>query len=256
MGDGVLALVNGKPITEEDVDLELRRGKRGDAPASDELRRTVLETIIRDELVRQRAVELELDQNPHYQAGHRRAQATLDAFARKAMGDAFAKHGIAAKTTVSDDEARQYFDDNAARMRTELEVRQILRRDASKAEQDLEDLRAGAPFETVAARQFPKLPPTDRKPWELRLRWNQVPDAWREALAKLEAGEISDVIRGPSRRYWIIQLLSSRENPQITFESVRPVIVDFLQTEKSRELRQATHRSLRESARIEYARSR
>jgi len=248
----VLATVNGAPIGEADVRLALSGGGH-DREVPPEHRKNVLEVIIRQELIYQRAVELGLDANASYQEKLRRMEAQINAFKRKELSELFWRE-LAGAATISEAEAKKYFAENATRIRTELHVWQILQRKEGLIEQARNDLEQGASFEEVARRRFPKLPKTDRAPWDLGyLRWNQVPEAWRSVVYDLKKGEVSGVIRGPNNRFWIIQLMDKRENPDITFKSAKASIMEVLKNAKIQELREKTDRDLRAKASIVYS---
>lgn len=248
----VLATVNGTPIREADVSFALSpRGHDPEIPP--EHRKNVLEVIIRRELISQRAIGLGLDANASYQEKLRRMEAQINAFKRKELSELFWRE-IAGRAVISEAETEKYFVENAARIRTELHVWQILRRKEGLIEQALTDLKQGMSFEEVARRQFPKLPTTAGEPWDLGyLKWKQVPEAWRNVVYDLKKGEVSGVIRGPNNRFWIIKLIDKRENPDITFESIKPAIMEVLKNAKIEELREKTDRDLRAKASIVYA---
>jgi parvulin-like peptidyl-prolyl isomerase len=247
----VLATVNGTPIGEADVRFALRSGGH-DREVPPEHIKNILEVIIRRELIHQRAVELGLDANPRYQEKLRRMEAQINAFKRKELSELFWRE-IAGRAVISEAEAKKYFVENAARIRTQLHVWQILRRKESLIDQALNDLEQGTSFEKVAGRQFQKFPKTGGEPWDLGyLRWKQVPKAWRNVVYGLKKGEVSGVIRGPNNRFWIIKLVDQRENPDITFESIKPTIMAVLKSAKIEKLREKTDRDLRAKASIVY----
>jgi peptidyl-prolyl cis-trans isomerase C len=249
----VLATVNGTPIREADVRFALRRGS-DDEEVPPQHRKNVLEVIIRRELIYQRAVELGLDANPRYQERLRQMEAQINAFKRAELSDLFFRHEIVGRAKVSEAEAREYFAENAARIRTEFHVWQILRRKEGSIEQVRNDLEQGRSFEEVAGRQLPKLPKTGRAPWDLGyLRWKQVPKSWRDVVYDLKKGEVSGVIRGPNNRFWILKLIDKREDPDITFESSKPTIMEVLKNAKIEKLREKTDPDLRAKASIVYS---
>jgi parvulin-like peptidyl-prolyl isomerase len=252
--EDVLATVNGIPITEADVLFASRTtgGHQTNAPSVD--KQAVLEGIIQQELSRQRALELGLDADPAYRQELAQLEAQMNAFKRKKLSEMFLRREITQKARVDEAEARQYFERNAARLRTEIHVWQILRRDEGAIEQIRDELARGTAFEEVAGKQFPDLPDKARRPWDLGyLRWSQVPEAWQNVVHGLKPGETSNVIRGPNSRFWIIKLIDRRENPDLTFEQIKPTITGILSDEKARQLREETLRDLRGNARIVYS---
>lgn len=165
----------------------------------------------------------------------------------------FFRREIEGKALVSETEAKEYFARNADRIRTELHVWQILHRgEEGSLKQALKDIDNGTFFEEVAKRQFPKLP-AGQQPWDLGyLRWHQVPEPWLKAVSDLKKGEVSGIIRGPNKRFWIIKLVDKRENPDIDFESVKLILIDALKNAKVQELRERLERDPRRKARVVY----
>ncbi len=248
----VLATVNGAQIREADLRLALSSGGH-DREIPPEHMKNVLEVIIRRELIHQRAVELGMDTNHRFQERLRRMEAQLNAFKRRELSELFWRE-TAGKVEISDAEAKKYFTENATRIRTELHVWQILFRKKGQIEQAHSELEQGASFEDVAGRRFPKLPKTARAPWDLGyLRWKQVPEPWQSVVYHLKEGEVSNVIQGPNNRFWIVKLIDMRQNPDITFENIKPTIMEVLKNAKIEELRAKIGRDLRAKARIVYA---
>jgi peptidyl-prolyl cis-trans isomerase C len=250
----IVATVNGTPIGAAEVKLETRAaanphpGQPMPQPDKD-----ALEDLIRQELAAQRARELGLDQDPGYQEDLRRVEAQLTSFKRKKLADLFYQKHIVKQAEVTDEEARRYFDEHAAQLRTEVHVHQILSRDEGQIGQTLAELERGVPFEEIADRGQPTLPPGARKPWDTGfLRWQHLPEAWREVVYALEPGQRSGIIRGPNRRFWIVQVVAKREDPNVTFESVKPALVELLEQSKLAAVRAETEKSLRAKAKIEY----
>ncbi len=254
----VLATVNGVPVTRADV-LLASRGAGHDSTAMPEssmnpaIQKNILETIIREELVAQRAAELGLTADAEEQRELRRREAELSALRRKVLSAAYYRHERA-EANVTEQEARRYFDANAARLRTELHVWQILLRDEGRIEQARREIESGTPFEEVARRQFPGLPQSSPSPWDLGyLKWNQVPEAWRSVVYALANGQHSGVVRGPRGRLWILKLIDKREDPSITFAGAEATIIEILRSERIEARRVEADRSLRSKARIVYA---
>ena len=229
--DPVLATVNGQPITLADVRLALHLKSEEDEVPDDRLE-AVIGTLIRQEVIAQRAAELHLDQLPQYQLGYSKAVAPANAYRRKALGDAFFHKEVEAAITVSDAEAQKYYDEHAELLRAEFRVEQYLTRDRGKANTALKSLRAGASIADVNRADLPGLP-ADQKPWELGwIHWQTIPEEWQKPLTTLKVGETSDIIASPTRRFWIIKLLERRTAADVDFAKLRPSIVEHLRAKK------------------------
>ena len=250
-----VASVNAVTLSEADLQLRLRPDhQRANSEPPPDFRKQVLETMIAEELLAQRAHELGLDSDPEYLAGLVPLQAQLDGYKRKALSELMIAHELKEKGAVTDAEARQFFDDHAAKLRTQVQISQILRRSAESIEQARHELAEAPSFEAYARSQFPQLALTER-PWELGyLRWEQLPPAWREVVYGLKKGEVSPVIHAEKDRYWILQVTDVRELPGVTFESIRPTLVEALKGNKLAQLREKTATELRAKATIVYPR--
>jgi parvulin-like peptidyl-prolyl isomerase len=250
----VLATVNGVPITEEEV----RYASAG--MGSHEMGRRavnekdVLEAIIQQELIYQRAIKLGLDADPTYQRDLRKLDVEVKAFKRRMLSRIFLGREIPRRAQVSDAEARKYYEKNATRLRTEFKLWQILKRNKDQIDQVLKDLARGERFEDVAGKGLPKLPAGVNKPWDLGyLRWVQLPEPWREVVYALKPGQRSGIIQGPNNRFWIIKLIDRRENPAVSFENSKASISKRLRADKLQRLREEIGRELQQKAHITYA---
>ena len=250
--EGALALVNGVPITDADVDQALRSKAKGHSPELDpKARASVVETLIRQELVYQRAKSLGLDKNERYQAELRRLEAAARAFRRQGVQEAFYRHEMETRVKVTDEEARAFFDENTDRLATEVHILQILARTEDDITEAERKLKAGEAFEDVVAARFRTIPPSGPKPWDLGfIRWKQMPEPWRDVVFELEPGSVSGILRGTNSRFWILKVLDKRKVPDATFEALKPMIMADLEASKLREARSAIDRELRDAATI------
>lgn len=249
-GGDVVARVNGVAIDRAEVG-----GPSRDAPShgggGPESEAAALERAVFEELLAQRAVAQGLDRDPNFVAELRRAEGRLRAWRRSQLA-ALAERQAGAQA-VTEADARRYFTANEARVRAEVMVAQMLIRDETAANAALRELRGGANFDDVARRLYPANPDPTARPWEMGyLRWNQVPDPWRAPLDAMQPGQVSEVIRGPNRRFWIIKLLHRRQSDDITFETARPIIEQVLSEERRATARDRLRDELRRGARIEY----
>jgi len=136
-----------------------------------------------------------------------KAEALFRAARRRELADVLFRRSIVDKAKVGEDEAKTYFQANESRLKTELHILQLMTRDEGQARKALDEIKAGAPFEQVVAKQFDKLPENAGKPWDLGfLHWRQLPPAWRSIAYDLKPGASSDLIKGEGNRYWIINV--------------------------------------------------
>jgi hypothetical protein len=251
----VLATVNGAPITKQEVLFLItnnRRYEAEEAPAPAMIKK-VLEGIILQEIVSQKAVEIGLEDTAVYQEQLQKMRIQLANFKRKQLSKVFYRHEVTMKADVTDTEALAYATENAARLQNEVLVWQILHKDRKQIEQVKADLDRGESFEFVAARRFPNLPESNPTPWELDyLNWEQVPDAWWDSLDDLALGETSGIIQESNRKFWIIKLVGKRNFADYNYETSKQRIKAILKKDKIKNLRESTISALRENAKIVY----
>lgn len=249
----VLATVNGAPITE--LDLEQRsKGALGGAVPGHDAPANLLQTVVRDELIYQKAVQLGLDREPGYRSKVDQLRAQVRAIERQEIAGLY-RRWVHDQAKVSEAEAREYFEKNAASIRTRFHVLQILYKGSfTEIAKDHEEVKGGKPFEEVAARRFPALPVGTRPPWDLgELTWVQLPQAWRGVVDRLEPGQVSDVIQGPNDRFWIVKLAGKTLDPAVTFEGEKDRIVEQLREQKVGELYDRMLAELKEKAKVVYS---
>jgi len=233
----VLATVNDVPLTEYDLKLIQKRIPTG-MGVHQGAEQNVLETLVRDELIYQKGLELGLDKNPAYGLKLAEIEAQLRAFKRQEMSALYMRD-LNSKAEVTDAELQAYFDKNAQKMQTRFHVMEIFYRgNEAQIVKALQDLKSGVSFEKVAARQFPSnLPATMKAPWDLgEMYWNQIPEAWKSTLERLQPGQISDIIKGPKERYWVIKLVKKTVDPKITIATEKQKLMEVLRQQKSQEL--------------------
>jgi hypothetical protein len=249
----VLATVNGTPISRDDIIYRIRRTKgHGELALTEGDLKKLLDEIIQEELIYQQAMALGLDADPGYRQALARVMVQVNAYKRKKLSKVFFRREVTEKATISDAEAREYFAENAGRIRTELHVHRILKRKEADIQKIVQALEQGEPFESIARKQFPKLPQTAQKPWDMGyLEWKKIPEPWRNRLYALQVGAHSGILRGPNSRFFIFKVVDRRENPDRTFADVEPAIKMILQIKKTHHLHQKALQELRDGAHIE-----
>ena len=247
----VLATVNDVPITEYDVQQRVKRAGHGEMMMNPGAAQNVLQTLVRDELIHQKSLELKLDQNPEYRKKLYEVEAQLRAWQRQELSALYLRH-MKSKVEVKDGEAQDYFEKNKERIQAKFHVWQIFYRGKdSSIDGAYKELKSGVPFEKVASRRFPNLPKDAKAPWDLGyLHWNQLPPPWQGVIDRLEVGQVSDIIKGPNDRYWVIKLVNKTVDPQITFATEKERIVELLRKKKADELYENMLSEMRTKAKI------
>jgi len=155
---------------------------------------------------------------------------------------------------VTDSEAREYFEKNSKRIQTKFHVWQIYYRgEEARIAEDYKDLKSGISFEKVASRRFPNLPKGMKAPWDLGyLYWSQIPPPWQGIIDRLEPGQVSDIIKGPNERFWVIKLIDKMVDPNITFDTEKGKMVEVLQKQKADELHETMLSQMRTKSKITF----
>jgi peptidyl-prolyl cis-trans isomerase C len=234
--DPVLATVNGTPVTMADVRLSLRLTK-DDQLVEEAKLDPVLDTLIRQEIVAQAAAAAKLDQGVKYLEGYAKVAAPLNAYRRRALGDAWFQAEVAKLPPITDAEAQAYFDANKETLTNEFHLEQLMVREPAKAAQMLKDVRAGKSLREVYLATNPDTAARE-SPWDVGwMPWQLVPEQWKPVLAKLKLGETSDLIAGANKRFWIIRLVEKRPSKFADFAAAKAGILQHLTDVRAEEAR-------------------
>jgi parvulin-like peptidyl-prolyl isomerase len=247
----VLATVNGVPITEYDMKTRLKRVVTGggvhEAPPN------ILQTLVRDELIYQKSIQLGLDKKPEYRQKLNDIESQLRAFQRQEMAALYRRY-VLEKAAVTESDAREYFGKNATQLQTKFHVFQIFYKGKyPEIVKDHEDIKKGMPFEKVASRRFAGLPKNIKPPWDLgEMSWNQMPQPWKGIVDRLEPGQVSDIIKGVNDRFWVIKLVKKTVDAKITFATEKETIIEMLTQQKADALYNSMLDEMKEKAKIVY----
>lgn len=248
----ILATVNGVPITEYDVNLNLKRVVHGEN-VTPEATQNILQNLVRNELIYQQSLELGLDNNQEYRRKLSEAEAQLRDYKRKEISPLYREY-IKNKAVVTDAEAKEYFEKNSKRIQTKVHLGQIYYRgEGARIAEDYKELQSGKSFEKVASKRFPNLPKGMNAPWDLGyLYWSQIPASWQESIDRLKPGQVSDIIKGPGDRFWLIKLIDRTVDPGITFATEKERIVEILRKQKTDELSETMLGQMKTKSKIVY----
>jgi len=246
----ILATVNGVPITEYDVNLNLKRIVHVET-VTPEATQNILENLVRNELVYQQSLELGLDNNLEYRRKLSEADAQFRDYKRREISPLYREY-IKNKAVVTDSEAKEYFEQNTKRIQTKYHLWQIYYKgEEVRIAEDYKELKSGKSFEKVASRRFPNLPKGMNAPWDLGyLHWSQIPSFWQGSIDRLKPGQVSDIIKGPNERFWVIKLIDRTVDPNITLSTEKANIVEILRKQKTDELSKAMLGQMRTKSKI------
>lgn len=246
----ILATVNGVPITEYDVKRNIKRVAHGEK-VTPEATQDILQTLVRNELIYQQSIELGLDNNQEYRRKLSEVDAQFRDYKKQEISNLYREY-IKNKAAVTDSEAKEYFEKNSKRIQTKFHVWQIYYRgEEARIAEDYKELKSGKSFEKVASKRFPNLPKEMKAPWDLGyLYWSQIPAFWQGSIDRLEPGKVSDIIKGPNERFWVIKLVDKMVDPKITFATEKERIVEVLRKQKTDELSETMLSRMRTKSKI------
>jgi peptidyl-prolyl cis-trans isomerase C len=237
----VLATVNGKKITEEDLKIAMEDlGSSVPQQLQGKARETyLLDYLIDSQLVVQKAMAEKLDQTSDFTE-------KLSYLHDKALMEILLSD--VAKAATTDEMLHKTYDDAAKAQKPETEVhaRHILVPTEAEAQAALKRVKGGEDFAKVA-KEVSKDPSAEGGDLGWFTKDRMVPE-FAEAAFKLEPGQISDPVK--SQFGWhIIQLEGKRQKSFPPFEEVRDQIVRYVVQKAQSELIV----KLRDSAKIERA---
>lgn len=251
-GGKVLARVNGTPIMADDLRL---RSRTAHGAAPEEINAAqALDEVIKEELCYQQGVKLGLDKDPEYQKEISRLERQLEAMKRAEMTRRLFNTQIVALVDVTNRDAQDYYATNAARIATDLHLAMISFPKREAADAALKKIRAGIPFDQVAAEQVKggAVAAGGPKPWDMGFTtWEQLPIDFDDAVYTLKPGEVSGIIASPRTGFHIVRLIETRKNPQADFNAMAGIIVNRLRDRKVMEAYDRYIEQLQKNARIE-----
>jgi len=237
----VVATVNGKQITENDVRLaEAEIGADlGNLPEATK-RRVLVEYLIENQLFAEAAEADKLGQGQGFDE-------RMAYWRRRALRDSYFDKSV--KGAVSDAEAKKFYDAQVGQLKpqSEIEARHILVESQDKAKEVFEKIAHGADFAQMA-KEFSKDPGTKDDGGKLGFfgRGQMVPQ-FEEAAFKLKEGEVSQPVE--TQFGWhLIKVEAKRDRKPPSFDQVKDRIVASMIHSKAQEVVGA----LRAKARLEY----
>jgi peptidyl-prolyl cis-trans isomerase C len=239
--DPVIAKVDGKTITEADMRLaETEIGSDLGSLPDPTKRRVLLEFLIENQLFADAAEKDKLSASADF--GDR-----MQYWRRRALRDVYFDKSV--KDSVSEAEAKRYYDQHVGALKPEDEVRarHILVESREKAVELYEKILHGGDFAALA-KENSKDPGSKDQGGELGFfsRGQMVPQ-FEEAAFKLQSGEVGEPFE--SQFGWhIVKVDERRQRPAPSFETVKERVRAAMIHQKAQEIAG----ELRGKAQIEY----
>lgn len=238
--DGVVARVNGLPITQKEIDLASEDLGERLAQLPEERRRDeVINYLVDLKLGAKAAADAKIGDTPDFAA-------RLAYYREKVLLDQYLTNE--GKKAVTEDAARKLYEDTTKAMTPDEEAhaRHILVETEDQAKAVVARLKKGEDFAKVAG-ELSRDPGSGKEGGDLGwfTKDRMVPE-FAEAAFKLKKGEVSEPVK--SQFGWhVIKLEDKRSKPLPDFAAVKPQIDQYLE----RKAQQDIVLALREKAKIE-----
>lgn len=232
----ILALVNGDPVTEEDLKYTLTVAHRSEEKVAPGMIRmsTYVQKLIDDKLIMQEAYRMGIDRVAD-------VQKALDAYLLRESVVRLHQEEVLRKVSVSEEELRaaykkdyEQFVLGMIELGTEEEAKSVV-----------EQLRGGGDFKELTKQYSTHAQTKDGSTVTLARRSLSAP--LERAVAGLKAGEVSDAVKIDSK-YYVLQLQEKREAPDDKFEENRPQLDKTMRKAREKERADEYLRLLRERA--------
>jgi peptidyl-prolyl cis-trans isomerase C len=216
----VLATVNGKQITDDDVkiaasDLHTSLPPQLEGKARDSY---LLDFLIDGELVAQKALAEKADQTPEFAK-------KLAYYREKLLMESVLEQ--VAKTAATDAAIKATYDEaaKAQKPETEIHARHILVATEEEAKAALKRLMGGDEFATIA-KEMSKDPGSEGGDLGWFTKDRMVPE-FSDAAFKLEVGQVSDPVKSPFG-WHIIEVLDKRQKTFPPFDQVKEQVTRYV----------------------------
>jgi peptidyl-prolyl cis-trans isomerase C len=235
-----VAIVNGKPVPKERVDMLQQQLAKAGRPVTPEMQGQLKDEVITREIFLQEAQKRGLDAGDDYKAQLELARQTI--LIRELFAD------YQKKNPVTDVEIKAEYDKfAAANGGKEFKARHILVEKEDEAKKVIADLKKGAKFEDLA-KKMSKDPGSGQNGGDLD--WanpsSYVPE-FAEAMIKLKKGETTPAPVKSQFGWHVIRVDDIREAQLPKFDEVKPQIAQQLQQQKLAQFQE----SLRKAAKVE-----
>jgi parvulin-like peptidyl-prolyl isomerase len=236
--ENILAVVEGEPITEEDLKYSLNvTHRREDLSSASALNLSqYVQKLIDDRLIINEARSMVLDQSPE-------VQQAIQAYILRESVVRLHDEEIVQKVRVTEKDILEYYKKNYERFTLGL-----IEADTEENAKDLlEKLRKGENFAELAQKYSTHA--SKKEGGKIDLSRRSMPPFIEKAVASLKPEEFSDVIKA-ANKYYIIKLIKRKEAPDEELERLRGSIKPAIMKQKEKERSDEYLKYLRERATI------
>jgi len=220
-----IAKVNGVPIPQYRLDAAIQSGVAQGQADTPQLRKSVREALINQEVIAQEAVKQGIDKEPFIAA-------SLELFRVRALAQAYFEDYFK-KHPISEADLKKEYERLKPQMATkEYRARHILVNSEEDAKKIIEELKGGGNFEKIAGQQS-KDPGSKGRGGDLD--WSPASryvKPFGEALVKLKKGEITVTPVQTDFGWHVIRLDDERVARLPTFEEAKPTLERELKNNK------------------------
>lgn len=249
-GKAVLARVNGTPITEEDMTISLSRGHG--RPAEVQAGREFLDDVIVEVLMYHQGLKLGLDKESTYKDFIAKKENQAPRARWREMKRRVINTQIAAKINILHEDAKDYYEKNAARIATQLHLTYIKVKGKEAADEALKKIRGGESFTSVARPLMGDANIEGREGWDLGfVNWDQIPVDFFDAVYGLKPGEVSGVMGSRQAGFQIVKVAATKKVPRATFSAIQGTLMNRLRDLKMLESYNQYVVQLKSNAKIE-----
>ena len=224
-----VAKVNGVPIPQYRLEAAVQAGVAQGQPDTPQLRKSIRDALINQEVIAQEAVKQGVDKKPN-------VAASLELFRVRALAQAYFQDYFK-KHPISEAALKEEYERLKPQMATkEYRARHILVNSEEEAKKIIEELKGGGSFEKIAA-QKSKDPGSKGRGGDLD--WSPASryvKPFGEALVKLKKGEITAAPVQTDFGWHVIRLDDERVARLPTFEEAKPTLERELQNKMVRKV--------------------
>ncbi|GEM_PF-605948 len=234
----ILAVVNGEPVTEEDLKYSLEIAhRREDLSSAGTLNLSqFIQKLVDDRLIIQEAYRMGMEEYPE-------VQKALQAYILRESVVRLYNDEITRKVNVSEEDIRNYYKKNYERFSLGI----IELSSEENAQEIVGQLKKGADFRELAQKYSTH--PSQKDRGEVILKRNFLLPPVEKAVSNLKPDEFSDVIK-IKNKYYIVKLISREEAPDEELKNVRANIERVIRKQKEQERSNEYLKYLREQLTI------